>query len=367
VAGQKNYKLIWDDFMFAQCQYNSFYDEWDLCEAFAPGDIGTHDEEWDLDDQNDDLPLLPDDQVNYPSSHEYTSHSDLQQIYNISDTYDDPVIEVNVKASIDDMAYYCFGFVNPIGTPDKPSFEVKWEKVQKWLSTKWSMCPDSNNAIHTFFGHLKSALMPNDIPEDLYDIWQTNACVCLQWNIKVHLKIFHDKQYYVVTPHTTSNSNGVEFELFFTSAASVLEVVQCQWGPDLYTIICGLMSRGIPFNTCMHGLGLVQLPLKLELHYGGLGYQPKKYTPDLIDYQAYECLHNHFLLSPHGRAAILAGSIVIHLARESVGFERVCTGSSDSGICFWDGNQSSIAYWDDQLTEDEVDLICGVYRVDTGQ
>jgi hypothetical protein len=110
----------------------------------------------------------------------------------------------------------------------------------------------------------------------------------------------------------------------------------------------------------MHGPGLVQLPLKLESCYGGLGYQPEKYTPNLIDYQAYECLHNHFLLSPHGRAAILAGSIVIHLARESVGFERVCTGPSDSGICFWDGNQSSVAYWDDQLMEDEVDLICGV-------
>ncbi|KAF8234610.1 hypothetical protein L208DRAFT_1260904 [Tricholoma matsutake] len=39
----------------------------------------------------------------------------------------------------------------------------------------------------------------------------------------------------------------------------------------------------------------------------------------------------------------------------------------EEGLCLWDGNSSSPGYWDDQLTEDEMDIICGVYRVDTGQ
>ena len=39
----------------------------------------------------------------------------------------------------------------------------------------------------------------------------------------------------------------------------------------------------------------------------------------------------------------------------------------EEGLCLWDGNPASQAYWDDHLTDDEVDLICGVYRVDTGE
>ncbi|KAJ7821427.1 hypothetical protein B0H14DRAFT_2599192 [Mycena olivaceomarginata] len=36
------------------------------------------------------------------------------------------------------------------------------------------------------------------------------------------------------------------------------------------------------------------------------------------------------------------------------------------GLCMWDGH-SEYAYWDDYLTDQEIDLICGVYHISTGQ
>jgi hypothetical protein len=66
---------------------------------------------------------------------------------------------------------------------------------------------------------------------------------------------------------------------------------------------------------------------------------------------------------------MLMGGIVARLAREVVRYEDVYWGPSDkvfeTGICLRDEKQS-FGYWDDQLTAEEVDLICGIYRVDTG-
>jgi hypothetical protein len=40
-------------------------------------------------------------------------------------------------------------------------------------------------------------------------------------------------------------------------------------------------------------------------------------------------------------------------------------GVFDDGLCLWDG-QDSWACWDNKLTDNELDIICGVYRVATG-
>ncbi|KAJ7454721.1 hypothetical protein FB451DRAFT_1408137 [Mycena latifolia] len=86
--------------------------------------------------------------------------------------------------------------------------------------------------------------------------------------------------------------------------------------------------------------------------------------------RAYVALRRSFLRSSRGRAALLCGGIVGRLARSEVSAEEVFRGPNDdariNGICLWDGHSSS-AFWDDCLTEHEINLICGVYYVGTGQ
>ncbi|KAJ6559425.1 hypothetical protein DFH09DRAFT_921720 [Mycena vulgaris] len=106
-----------------------------------------------------------------------------------------------------------------------------------------------------------------------------------------------------------------------------------------------------------------------QFRYSGLGFRPVGYKHDLADYHAYVSRRSDFLLGPRGRAALLYGGIVGRLARSEVSVDEACRGPSDEafteGVCLWDGH-STYGYWDDCLTEQEIDLICGVYHVATG-
>ncbi|KAJ7435678.1 hypothetical protein B0H11DRAFT_1755817, partial [Mycena galericulata] len=101
-----------------------------------------------------------------------------------------------------------------------------------------------------------------------------------------------------------------------------------------------------------------------------LGYRRQGYKPDQLDYRAYVNILQRFLRSRRGRIALRVGGIVGRLARDVVSSDDVCLGPSDDveehGVWVQDKGTHS-AYWDEQLTGDEIDLICGVYHVATGQ
>ncbi|KAJ7601933.1 hypothetical protein B0H17DRAFT_895254, partial [Mycena rosella] len=97
-----------------------------------------------------------------------------------------------------------------------------------------------------------------------------------------------------------------------------------------------------------------------------LGFRPPKYKPSLADYRAYVSLRRAFLRGPRGRAALLCGGVVGRLARsDGVDVDQVFRGPSadvhrpENGICLWD-ERAATAYWDDRLSDHEIDLICGV-------
>ena len=76
------------------------------------------------------------------------------------------------------------------------------------------------------------------------------------------------------------------------------------------------------------------------------------------------------LSSPRGRAALLQGGIVGHLAREHLAIELACLGPSSTvsvhHISFDIIDRIGKKYWDDGLTDDEIDVICRLHRCYTG-
>jgi hypothetical protein len=76
------------------------------------------------------------------------------------------------------------------------------------------------------------------------------------------------------------------------------------------------------------------------------------------------------LSSPRGRAALLEGGIIGRIAKEHLGHDRAVHGPSTAvtvhrqGFSFRDS--AGITYWDDRLTDDEINNICGLYRCYTG-
>ncbi|KAJ7171904.1 hypothetical protein B0H12DRAFT_1040615 [Mycena haematopus] len=107
-----------------------------------------------------------------------------------------------------------------------------------------------------------------------------------------------------------------------------------------------------------------------RLSYSGLGYRPQDYQPDVWDYRSYLERRTQLLRSSRGLVALRSGGIIARIAREVVSLEDGLIDPSDypldHGICFWDG-KSAKTLRGEQLTDDEVDVICGVYHVATGQ
>ena len=88
------------------------------------------------------------------------------------------------------------------------------------------------------------------------------------------------------------------------------------------------------------------------------------------DYEVYVHHHTMILSSPRGHAALLQGGIVGHLAREHLAIDSACLGPLSSvtvhhiGFNIVDGD--GWRYWDDELTDDEIDVICGLHHCYTG-
>jgi hypothetical protein len=91
------------------------------------------------------------------------------------------------------------------------------------------------------------------------------------------------------------------------------------------------------------------------------------YKGDLHDYTGYENCRTAFLVQPHGRAGALKGGIVWRLVINSIELSHVCVGPSEDifeyGDIMSDYNREEL--WDDALSDDELNLICGVYKVHT--
>ncbi|KAF8576635.1 hypothetical protein K439DRAFT_1366690 [Ramaria rubella] len=100
----------------------------------------------------------------------------------------------------------------------------------------------------------------------------------------------------------------------------------------------------------------------------GLGWQPIGYKPTAVDYAAYEVICGEFFRQPRARTALMHGGIVWHLAVEHICLESVLIGPTDEvfrigEVIRPDGEHE---YWDDTLSEEELNLICGVYHCETG-
>ena len=89
------------------------------------------------------------------------------------------------------------------------------------------------------------------------------------------------------------------------------------------------------------------------------------YKPNSSDYAEYELIRNTFLREPRGRAALLMGGIVWRLAIEVLGTAPATDGPSFHPQGLEAQSSYSGIIVDDKLSEDEVNLICGVYKIYT--
>ncbi|KAJ6598246.1 hypothetical protein DFH09DRAFT_1022563 [Mycena vulgaris] len=149
-----------------------------------------------------------------------------------------------------------------------------------------------------------------------------------------------------------------------------MDILRRDW-TTLEQVAVNLVARGIAFNTFRRApppiFPLIQPPVQ---PYRGLGYRPQDFRTDAGEYAGYEAIRNRIFCSGRGRAALMMGGIIARLARDVVALQSVYRGPTKTvsvdGQCVWDGHPSAPAYWDDALTAEELEIICGVYEVATG-
>ncbi|KAG2739436.1 hypothetical protein P692DRAFT_201729657 [Suillus brevipes Sb2] len=94
-----------------------------------------------------------------------------------------------------------------------------------------------------------------------------------------------------------------------------------------------------------------------------------RFRPVYADYIMYEQHRHEFMNQPRARAALLHGGLIWRLALHSLGFDvlpSVLDGISPEAVPF--GLMLSIndqTYFDDELSQEEIDFMCGTYYVQT--
>ena len=93
---------------------------------------------------------------------------------------------------------------------------------------------------------------------------------------------------------------------------------------------------------------------------------PQGYKPNSLDYQMYELRRDELLQrGGHMRAALMRGGILWRLAISCLGIDCLIDGPSSDAMCPYVLNIGDKFGVDDDLSQAEVDIICGVCRVQT--
>ncbi|KAJ7082216.1 hypothetical protein B0H15DRAFT_785811, partial [Mycena belliarum] len=345
----------WHEFTSNQRLYDGYHNQWDLCSALAPNEEpeGSDDEDGGTENHLADceFPEFPDDVedgelLDEPS---YDPYHDMSQI-----------------------PFGRFGFVEPITLASYNQRLDAKLSLRSLGDEQWSGLERARHTqLPSFLALLEKAKTIGEIPRELLDLRQEEAEISFEsnWVIAVRQERLNGNVFYVLEPKL-SPPQDFPLYILIPSAVTTLQVVRMGWGPDLQEVIYHLLQHGVEFRVCIrHSVGIEPI-IPIPDRFTGLGYRRKGYKPTSADHGVYVEQREDFLRSPRGRAALFAGGIIGRLARLIVDESLASMGPSrevlTTGVRLWDGC-SSAAYWDDNLTDQDIDLICGVYEIATGK
>jgi hypothetical protein len=179
-----------------------------------------------------------------------------------------------------------------------------------------------------------------------------------------------DRLFFVCTS-ALDKPNG-SWKIALTTAADALFVYRLLVQKDFSVMSLGelLVDEGIRFHTLQPLSPRLSVKSNISTVRALVPIHVQDYKFSLYDYHAYVQERARIFSSPRGRAALLEGGLIARIAKEHLGHHSAALGPSSAvtthrqGFDFTD--EAGITYWDDRLTEDEMNLICGMYHCYTG-
>jgi hypothetical protein len=340
--------------------FNAFSNEWDFCEEFCFGPV---DDSYDSDSGSE---YGNDDDYAGPGSADFVSQS----------TYSPPPMDVESNSTtwvghhfsrdpIETMSLI-YGYIPHMGSSQGP-FEHNWDAILKFLGFVKDLQkldvpePEKSAMMNHFF-----ALVSNKQADNLVDKTFTTLSNLFPFKLISHpsanLFVF-----------SSPRSNACEWVLGVESPVSALYI--CRYileNPQAHTILTvahRLLDRGIPFRT------LLPLPCSPRQTTFTKAYIPRTYRLDnheftKADFDVAMLACRAVLTLPQGQVAFLRGGILGRIAKEYLSKDGVLDGPSIEITAHRVGylgpsESDDIKYCDDQLTEDEIAIICGTYSLYT--
>lgn len=368
---------IWTTHPNSQKLYDAWRDEWDICVHLAPND--------DVEDPWKDF-----DQYDVPVSHPMSvllsdtsgvpAFEDDLQLFHGDNYFEDTPLAMHWSPNFErahDLMFFRFGLIQAIAKGSAINYlEYDVLQIQKIFGmTDAELHPADIGLVQPLSALVTCFLKDCKNPHAPGLIWDLNpSCeVYLCHSQQKHPNILITKVMFNHTPsYRIRYDDPAEANCWWELLVDAVTAV------ELYrrrTIMCALhaveflVDRGIPFRTIFipdqrEGLHLCP-PVQTVL-----GWRLPDFAPTSWDYREYERRVYALISQPKGRAALLRGGIVWRLAIEVLGGdwrELAKAGPSEDFIYY---GQVFVPprgdhYYDDGLSSDELDVICGVYKVYT--
>jgi hypothetical protein len=354
---------LWNEYPASRRVYHSHINEWDLCPPIPPfsetltqqdiAEIEQYDDEIDAFD-NASTTLKP------PSDQFAAQHAgQMDELASQVDSSQPVPLQFDIVEHLKDR----YGFDvhrRPSWTPNLHGQQVAEVDVAKgrFLFQTASHPTLLAPAIENFYNVLanKGVRVHN-----LSSAWDLGHLQLEIPGLRLSLGTdVNDDRMYMIS-HTTAVHGS--WNVCLHNPTTVLQIYRNRW-TTLDTIVEELVFRGIPFNTGVPDPS----PKIIQKGYEskGLGLRPVGYTPRSHDYNAYVAARTDVLRSHLGRAALLKGGLISRLARDTVGVSDVLSGPDPSTSAML-GTVDGVELVDDELSDYLLDLISGVYYVETAR
>ncbi|KAG2107316.1 hypothetical protein DEU56DRAFT_920576 [Suillus clintonianus] len=383
--------MTWMSYSKSTRVYDSFHNEWDLCDALDLTSIP--DGDWEEDDFPPAPAPAPSEPTPAPPAPPPPLSSFLKDIEAYFGHYE-VAPSTQYTRSVErfvSILHFHLGFhlaastTTPRGrstTFDDWARKTQWTHLCRLVGdnpTDIMSIPDTQKDVITcFIGYLVTLPQTqlSDIPPDLWDLGPDSSLSVSNAHIRVSFVQQPNQRLYIIE---SLSSNLVPWKLAVPDAITAVMCLRRDWGSDITKIACNLMEKGIAIKT-LQPISVpphARRPLT-ELHTYSLGhvFPPEDrrlahLRPVFADYIVYEQHRHEFLNQPRARAALLHGGLIWRLALHSLGFDvlpSVLDGISREAVPF--GLMLDIngqTYFDDELSEEEIDFMCGTYYLHTSE
>lgn len=171
--------------------------------------------------------------------------------------------------------------------------------------------------------------------------------------------------------------------LWISRATDALHCIRKLDGYSELEVADFLIQHGIPFSTktliSHRSFPIAPLTIRQPDYAQQIFCRSPGHVFDANDYRAYQSRCRDLLNKPHGRAALLQGGILWRIALDILSVDGALQGPSTDVLAYGRGSYLSVddigdpdtlsseGYWDDELDEEELNILSGLYLCETGE